>query len=410
MGSISLGTVISRTPRKVYSGMNGLWTEWYENGQKSEEGPYKNDNRNGAWVFWHENGQKSSKGSYKDGIKDGLWAQWYENGQKSEEGPYQNDNRGGSWVFWRRNGRKGSEGTYKNGIKNGLWTKWYADGVEQSKGKYKNGIKDGLWIEWYTDGTEKLKIKPTDTEVLLIPAGEFQMGSKDGDSSEQPVHTVYVDALYMDIYEVTNAQYKKFVDANPQWRKDRIPRSYHNGNYLKHWNGNSYPSGKGNHPVVYVSWYAAMTYARWAGKRLPTEAEWEKAARGGLVGKKYPWGNSVDSNKANYGSNVGSTTTVGSHSPNGYGLYDMTGNVSEWCLDAYDDNFYKNSPRLNPVAGAGGIRCVTKNFTNVTNARVLRGGSWYNGPKYVRVAGRGGVTPSGTSGSFGFRCARALPP
>ena len=121
-------------------------------------------------------------------------------------------------------------------------------------------------------------------------------------------------------------QYKEFVDANPQWRKDRISHRY-SYSYLKDWNGNSYPRGKGYHPVTYVNWYDAMAYAQWVGKRLPTEAEWEKAAQGGLVskkyplGKKYPWGDSIDfSKKANYGENVGDTAPVGSYPPNGYGL------------------------------------------------------------------------------------------
>lgn len=206
------------------------YTGWVKSGRSLAQ--FQRGELHGIYITWYRNQQNSEKGVFKGGRIDGLWTKWYENGQKSEEGPYKNDNRNGAWVFWHENGQKSSKGTYKNGIKNGLWIEWYADGVEQSKGKYKNGIKDGLWIEWYTDGTEKLKIKPTDTEVVLIPAGEFRMGSRDGDSSEQPVHTVYVDALYMDIYEGTNAQYKKFVDANPQWRKDRIPRSYHNGNYL----------------------------------------------------------------------------------------------------------------------------------------------------------------------------------
>lgn len=117
--------------------------------------------------------------------------------------------------------------------------------------------------------------------MTLIPAGQFLMGSNEGDSDEKPVHPVYVDAFYMDIYEVTNAEYKKFIDANPQWQKTHIPRAYHDGNYLKSWNDNNYPSGKGNYPVVHVSWYAAVAYAEWVGKRLPTEAEWEKAARAG---------------------------------------------------------------------------------------------------------------------------------
>ena len=126
-------------------------------------------------------------------------------------------------------------------------------------------------------------LSPSYTDMVLIPGGEFQMGSDDSDAfdSEKPVHIVYIDEFYMDKYEVTNAQYKMFVDANPQWQKQNIPDKYHNGIYLKHWNGNNYPSGTGDHPVVHVSWYAAMAYAQWTGKCLPTEAEWEKAARGG---------------------------------------------------------------------------------------------------------------------------------
>ena len=242
-------------------------------------------------------------------------------------------------------------------------------------------------------------------KMVLIPAGEFQMGGNDGNSDEKPVHTVYLDAFYMDIYEVTNAQYKKFVDANPEWRKDRIPSSYHDDDYLNHWNGNSYPSGKGNHPVVYVSWYGALAYAQWAGKRLPTEAEWEKAARGGLVGKTYPWGNSINSSKI-YGGDVEGTTLVGSYPPNGYGLYDMAGNVWEWCLDAYDSDFYKNSPRRNPIAGADSISQVINNFTNVKSPRVMRGRAWSNVPGSLRVTFRYGFNPTFSFYS-GFRCARS---
>ena len=117
------------------------------------------------------------------------------------------------------------------------------------------------------------------------------MGSADEDArdNEQPVHTVHLDAFYMDVFEVTNAFFKAFVDANPHWQKNLIMDEFHDGDYLLHWSGNNYPSGKGNHPVTFVSWYAAMAYAEWAGKRLPTEAEWEYAARGGVAGKKYPF-------------------------------------------------------------------------------------------------------------------------
>ena len=235
-------------------------------------------------------------------------------------------------------------------------------------------------------------------EVALIPAGEFQMGGSDSDAEvdEHPVHTVDVEAFYIDKYEVTNAQYKKFVDANPQWQKDNIPRNLHNGKYLRFWRGNTYHLSKENHPVVYVSWYAAMAYAKWAGKRLPTEAEWEKAARGGVVGIKYPWGDLIDSTKANYGRAVGKTMPVGSYPPNDYGLYDMVGNVMEWCLDAYDEEFYSHSPLHNPIAG-GRLTDIVDNFQNVTSLRVVRSGCWYNVPMHVRLADRYGTLPEDAS-------------
>ena len=277
-------------------------------------------------------------------------------------------------------------------------------------------------------------------EMVLIPAGDFQMGSDDSeaDDDEKPVHTVYVDAFYMDKYEVTNAQFKAFVDANPQWQKNNIPDKYHDGSYLYDWTGNSYPSGEGNHPVRYVSWYAAMAYAQWVGKRLPTEAEWEKAARGGLNGKKYTWGNvapngtqwnfadknlsehwsddwteALDENWADENADDGyfHSAPIGSYPPNSYGLYDMAGNVYEWCLDGYDAGFYRRSPRRNPLAGEMTLTEVMTNYQTVTTSRVLRGGSWINVAQFLRVAARGTRwTPAFTSRPLGFRCARDVTP
>ncbi len=244
------------------------------------------------------------------------------------------------------------------------------------------------------------KAVPPPAGMALIPAGDFQMGSDDADAwdDEQPVHTVHVDAFYMDTHEVTNAEYKSFVLANPQWQKGRVPDALHDGDYLADWEGNNYPVGKGDHPVTWVSWYGAMAYAAWAGKRLPTEAEWEKAARGGLVGKKYPWGDTITPNDANYGNNVGGTTAVGSYAANGYGLYDMAGNVWEWCLDAYNADFYSASPSSNPLSDVSGSMLanldeIVDDFTHVKSRRVLRGGGW-DLMHALRAANRYGNAPT----------------
>ena len=258
--------------------------------------------------------------------------------------------------------------------------------------------------------------------TVLIPAGEFQMGSTDGTDAEKPIHTVYVDAFYMDTYEVTNAQYKQFVDANPEWQKGRIPDAYHHSNYLIGWNGSNYPRGKANYPVIGVSWYAAMAYAKWTGKRLPTEAEWEKAARGGLVGQKYPRGNTITVRDANYGRNVG-PIPVGLYPTNAYGLHDMEGNVSEWCLDAYNSDFYSTVPpegmAHNPLAGEQSLQWVFENYRNewifenyrnVKPERVLRGGNWLSQALYVRVAYRAYDSPTRMNSRIGFRCAKDVSP
>ncbi len=250
----------------------------------------------------------------------------------------------------------------------------------------------------------KLSTPSAPVNMVLIPTGEFQMGSIESDD-EKPVHAVYTDAFYMDKYEVTNAQYKAFLHANPQWQKGRIASEYHDGDYLKHWNGNNYPSGKANHPVTFVSWYAAMAYAKWAGKRLPTEAEWEKAARGALVNKKYPWGDNIDTTKANYNKEIGDTIIVGKYTPNGYGLYDMAGNVMEWCLDLYDPDSYRSASRRNPIAG-GTILNITTNTSKVTTPRVLRGGSWSMLSQAVRVADRTKGDPRLSFFGAGFRCVK----
>ena len=275
----------------------------------------------------------------------------------------------------------------------------------------KGGNPISLQVEIPYSFTLKTRSNSVYADMVLIPAGEFQMGGNDNDAEndEKPMHTVYIDAFYIDKYEVTNAQYKKFIDANPQWRKDRILRKYHDGDYLKHWDENNYPHGKGDHPIVYVSWYAAMAYAQWEGKRLPIEAEWEKAARGDQFGGNYAWGDSLDANKANYGGKIGDTTPVGTYNMNGYGLYDMTGNVWEWCLDEYDADFYAISAFRNPLAG-GTMDNILSDFENVKSVRVLRGGSWVSDAKFIRVSDRTRFTPKITNKARGFRCVKPVTP
>ena len=256
--------------------------------------------------------------------------------------------------------------------------------------------------------------------MVLIPAGEFQMGRDApqtqniwwlrSTADERPRHTVYVDAFFMDEHEVANFEYQQFVRANPSWQKDKIDERFHNGNYLKDWQGNAYPSGKTRHPVVNVSWYAAMAYAQWIGKRLPTEAEWEYAARGGLAGKTYPWGDEWDSDQAHIGEwrnggRTGGTAKGRQYPPNGYGLYDMAGNAWEWCLDEYNKDFYSTSPRENPFSGANGLDWVVNNFTDIKSERVLRGGSWFDGD--VNVTERSSKEPLKTYFDTGFRCVKA---
>jgi len=254
-------------------------------------------------------------------------------------------------------------------------------------------------------------------EMVLIPAGDFIMGSPEGEGedNEHPQHTVFLDAFYIAAYEVTNAQFKKFIEANPQWRKDTIEGKYHDGNYLKDWDHTNYPSGKANHPIAYVSWYAAAAYAQWVGGKLPTEAQWEKAARGGLVGKQYPWGDELSHDDANYMGTGGrdqwsrTSSPVGSFPPNGYGLYDMAGNVWEWCTDEYDSGYYESSPKNNPTGPKTTITFVDDNFTNVHPPRVLRGGAWSDSrTDALRCAFRHRSAPAYIThfglGYVGFRC------
>jgi formylglycine-generating enzyme required for sulfatase activity len=216
----------------------------------------------------------------------------------------------------------------------------------------------------------------------------------------------------MDVYEVTNAQYAKFLN---DYGKNTDAAGHEllniNCDILKVGNTYQPKAGYENHPVICVTWYGAAAYAQFYGKRLPTEAEWEKAARGGLVGKRYPWGDDITHDNANYSGTGGKdkwdrTSPVGSFAPNGYGLYDLAGNVWEWCADEYASDYYSKSPKNNPKGPGVAITFKNNDFTNVSTWRVFRGGSWSYDPNYLRYAGRYGDDPASTFYLVGFRCSQ----
>lgn len=240
--------------------------------------------------------------------------------------------------------------------------------------------------------------------AAFIPAGAFFMGSGEGSPDERPVHRVFVDAFMLARYTVTNAQWRAFLEANPEWRRDRIPPEYHNGHYLDHWIGDTYPEGTGNLPVIYVSWFAAEAYCAWVGGRLPTEAEWEKAAQGGSTPTRYPWGDDISPEQANFDAGdsppgagpeeaLRRLKPVDSYAPNGYGLYQMSGNVWEWCADWYDRQAYARSPTENPLGPRAGT------------CRVVRGGAWSFNAGAARCASRFYLLPHTCHPAVGFRVA-----
>ena len=260
--------------------------------------------------------------------------------------------------------------------------------------------------------------------MVRIPAGEFYMGTntEDAEDDARPQHRVYVDEFSIDQCVVTNEEYQAFVLANPEWRKPpesekQDSNPYYDSHYLSHWTGNDYPKGKGKHPVVYVSWYAAMAYAQWLGKRLSTEAEWEKTARGNLEDHDYPWGNSITDRQANYRSfdrnYVPALATAKSYYNPSSGLYNIVGNVWEWCLDDYDrDYYYKKPEKNNPLVTNEGIDLKwlagKDNFTNLDGETrvVTRGGSYVDWRGTLKVFTRNANTRKLANSTLGFRCVR----
>ncbi|KAF4515969.1 hypothetical protein B566_EDAN000206 [Ephemera danica] len=228
--------------------------------------------------------------------------------------------------------------------------------------------------------------------MVLVPAGEFTMGSDKGDDDESPTHRVYLDTFYIDKFEVTNGRFAKFVEAiqsEPPWG----------------FSDKDTPVTHADRPVRWVSWMDAMGYCLWDGKRLPTEAEWEKAARG-TDGRIYPWGNEAPTpTHAVFGLKEGGSETV---SPIGnrdkgksaYGAHDLAGNLYEWVMDWYAEDFYVNfakNPAINPRGPSEGT------------AKVQRGGSYINNPYRLRSSFRTKGDPTEQDPNVGFRCAQEVP-
>jgi formylglycine-generating enzyme required for sulfatase activity len=242
---------------------------------------------------------------------------------------------------------------------------------------------------------EYKEVEPMLTEMVIIPGGLYSRGSDKGSRDEKPRHKVTINSFALDIHPVTNEQFSRFLEfmggekdvSNNdiiRLRSSRIKRS--SGKLI-------IESGYSKHPVVGITWYGAVAYAKWIGKRLPTEVEWEIAACGGIEKGEYPTGLNIDHSQANFFNS--DTTAVMSYPPNGYGLYDMVGNVYEWCEDWYAYNFYDvtlQEPE-NPKGPQQGVY------------RVLRGGCWKSLKEDMRCSHRHRNNPGTVNGTYGFRCA-----
>lgn len=255
-------------------------------------------------------------------------------------------------------------------------------------------------------------------EMALIPGGDFFMGSPESSGftrPEWPRHKVSLDPFLMDKYEVSNEQFAAFLNAMAD-KKAAFTR----GKWIVIRDDLAIPgkedwwpteivydsvmfkaaAGFEKYPVLSVSWFAADAYCLWRGARLPTEAEWEKAARGGLSDKSFPWGDELPTHgivfrnpwRNNY--YAAPVERINSYLPNGYGLYQMAGNVAEWCSDWYSDNYYQGSPGKNPKGPESGV------------TKVVRGGSWASDVTAIRVAFRNFSQPHFLNSGVGFRCAK----
>lgn len=251
-------------------------------------------------------------------------------------------------------------------------------------------------VKYYVPERKEVNnVLPILTDMVVVQGRPFYRGGNDGNRDEMPYHQISLKSFAIDIHPVTNEQFVRFLevmggekDSNHldiiRLRDSRIKRS--NGKL-------SIESGYSKHPVVGVTWYGAIAYAKWIGKRLPTEAEWEIAARGRLENALYPTGEDIEKNEANFFSS--DTTPVMSYAPNGFELYDMAGNVYEWCHDWYGYNYYEASVQEpeNPIGPLQGVY------------RVLRGGCWKSLKEDLRCSRRHRNNPGTVNGTYGFRCA-----
>ena len=252
-------------------------------------------------------------------------------------------------------------------------------------------------------------------QVARIPAGEFTMGADDGEDDERPAHRVFLDEFCIGVYPVTNDQYAAFVrDAKHRLPAVRqLPRIVTGDQeqvfrelaapYV--WRAGDPPGDRGTHPVTLITADDATAYCHWVAHRtglpvrLPTEAEWERSARGGADGMSFPWGNDLTTDRANYlvdptAKQLRGTLPVGTYAPNSYNLFDMIGNVWEWVSDWYQPDTYSDQLRHNPAGPPDGM------------LRVLRGGAWVvHDPKMLRVSYRHKVPPDTYAYSIGFRIA-----
>ncbi|MFO7741282.1 MAG: formylglycine-generating enzyme family protein [Anaerolineae bacterium] len=234
------------------------------------------------------------------------------------------------------------------------------------------------------------------SQMVFVPAGEFTMGSPNGHPDESPAHQVYLEAFYIDRYEVTNEQYLQFFRSGTELCEDHIcldTKADNPGSHIIYQDGRyTVETGYEQHPVTLVSWHGAQSYCEQQGKRLPTEAEWEKSAHG-LEARMYPWGDRLDPVRLNAGCRVGDTTPVGSY-PGGtspYGVYDLAGNVWEWTADWY--RAYPGSSYDSSFFGE--------------KYKVVRGGSWNHPDTDARTTLRDLAHPARRVHVVGFRCARS---